>query len=86
MPYIKQETRKDLESRIADNAGELNYLITSYIDEYINTKGFSYSVVNEIIGALECAKLELYRRIASPYEDKKIIENGEVYFHSIMRI
>jgi uncharacterized protein YpmS len=86
MPYIKKELRTELETRIADNAGELNYLISSYIDEYINKKGFSYSIVNEIIGALECAKLELYRRLASPYEDKKIIENGEVYFHSIKHL
>lgn len=34
---------------------------------------------SEIIGALECCKLELYRRIAAPYEDIKIGENGDVY-------
>jgi len=27
---------------------------------------------------LECAKLELYRMIAAPYEDTKIKENGSV--------
>ena len=31
------------------------------------------------MGALECAKLELYRRVAAPYEDVKIMENGDVY-------
>lgn len=30
-------------------------------------------------GALECAKLELYIRIARPYEDAKIHDNGDVY-------
>ena len=28
---------------------------------------------------LECAKLELYRRVAAPYEDEKIDQNGDVY-------
>jgi hypothetical protein len=38
-----------------------------------------YAHLNEVIGALECAKLELYRRIAVPYEDQKITESGDVY-------
>ena len=41
--------------------------------------GKSYSVMNEIVGALECAKLEMYRRIYAPYEDEKIEANGDVY-------
>ena len=39
-----------------------------------------YARINELIGVLECAKLELYRRIAVPYEDTKIAENGDVYY------
>jgi len=31
------------------------------------------------VGVLECAKMELYRRVAAPYEDKKKEENGDVY-------
>lgn len=30
-------------------------------------------------GALRGAQLEFYARVARPYEDKKIIENGDVY-------
>ena len=36
-------------------------------------------VYTDIKGALEGAKLELYRRIASVYEDQAIIRNGDVY-------
>ena len=32
-----------------------------------------------MVGVLECAKLELYRRMAAPYEDEKIEDNGDVY-------
>jgi hypothetical protein len=38
-----------------------------------------YDDYNSLIGTLECAKQELYRRKIAAYEDKKIEENGEVY-------
>lgn len=83
MPYIKKERRAEISQRgsdtFVDNAGEFNYVISTLINKFITDKGLSYSVVNEIIGALECAKLELYRRVAAPYEDTKIQENGDVY-------
>ena len=31
------------------------------------------------MGVLECAKLEAYRRIAVPYEDSKVVANGDLY-------
>jgi len=81
MPYIKPELRPEIRliPQAITNAGELNYYISYLIDHFINNKGKSYSTINEVIGALECAKLELYRRIAVPYEDIKIQENGDVY-------
>ena len=42
-----------------------------------------YSKINAIIGILECIKLELYRRVAAPYEDVKAAENGDVPEYSI---
>jgi hypothetical protein len=39
----------------------------------------SYADYNSIIGVLECAKLEIYRRTAAPYEDEKIEQNGDVF-------
>lgn len=77
MPYIDKEKRK--EAFEAANAGELNYLITLLCKEYLERKGQRYATLNEIVGVLECAKLEFYRRAAAPYEDKKIEENGDVY-------
>ena len=85
MPYIHQSDRSFFDEKISfkNNAiqtpGELNYFLTRIVDHYISTHGKSYSTINEAIGVLECAKLELYRRIASPYEDSKIKENGDVY-------
>ena len=85
MPYIDQWTRAEMSGyqgvspRGPETPGELNYVITKVIVDYYDSKNFDYQVVNDIIGALEGAKLEFYRRIVAPYEDRKREENGEVY-------
>lgn len=81
MPYIPTGERRHLDHNyeIPKTPGALNYLITSLVDAYAFPAGVSYTRINEVIGVLECAKLELYRRIAAPYEDKKCRENGDVY-------
>ena len=87
MPYINQQRRNAilldgalLKSDAPQNAGELNFAISILADKYLEGKGgIRYAHLNEVVGVLECAKLELYRRLAAPYEDKKIIETGDVY-------
>jgi hypothetical protein len=86
MPYIKQERRDAIASGDEPkDAGELNFVLTSVVDKYLENKGLRYAHINEVVGALECAKLELYRRIAVPYEDQKIKESGDVYRSSVGR-
>jgi hypothetical protein len=77
MPYIDKDRRA--EGFEAQNIGELNYLITMLVKDYIERKGKNYANLNSVVGVLECAKLELYRRVAAPYEDMKCDENGDVY-------
>ena len=80
MPYIKQERRDLIDlGLIPETAGELNFVITSLIAAYQRKKGLSYRTINDIVGALEGAKLEYYRRIAVPYENGKMLDNGDVY-------
>jgi hypothetical protein len=80
MPYLSEGVRASLnDGRVPSEAGELNYLVTKLCDSFLIKTGLSYKNINQAIGALECAKLELYRRVASPYEDKKSRENGDVY-------
>ena len=85
MPYIKRSRKEDLSciGEVPDNAGELNYLFTQLAIRYLG-KQLNYQRINDVIGALEGAKLELYRRLASPYEDGKIEENGDVYPTSLL--
>jgi hypothetical protein len=81
MPYITPERREAiLAGAKPQDSGELNFAITTLVDRYLEDKGgIRYAHLNEVIGALDCAKLELYRRVAAPYEDEKIAENGDVY-------
>ena len=65
------------QSHLAYNPGTLNYIITRLVHWWLGDNP-NYEKYNAAIGVLECAKLELYRRKVSPYEDEKINENGDV--------
>ena len=81
MPYIKADRRVSLSGKLdsAKTAGELNYLFTELITQYCEENKLSYQTINDVVGALEGAKLEFYRRVAVPYETAKIAQNGDVY-------
>ncbi|KKN22756.1 hypothetical protein LCGC14_0911920 [marine sediment metagenome] len=80
MPYIPPRDRAMLDNGLRKpvTPGELNYRITQFILDYAGDDP-TYSVYNEVVGVLECVKLELYRREIASYEDKKKEENGDVY-------
>lgn len=95
MPYISKERRECLIQDINPcTPGELNFILTFIILEYLESlkevvpsSGLikaqllpnRYKDYNEIIGVLECCKLEIYRRLVASYEDKKKEENGDVF-------
>lgn len=80
MPYISKERRAAVQhwGPVFDSPGDMNYYITKAIADWLPDYP-SYADFNTVIGVLECAKLELYRRMVAPYEDQKIEENGDVY-------
>lgn len=82
MPYIPYSLREAINNHETqpEGPGELNYAVTRLLCNYIKAQGgVSYTTLNEVIGVLECAKFELYRRVAADYETKKCGENGDVY-------
>jgi len=92
MPYIREAKREQIESELdqliikfletdeGGTAGRLNYVISSMVGAILkNDDRTSYARINELIGVLESSKLELYRRVAAPYEDDKSRLNGDVY-------
>jgi hypothetical protein len=80
MPYISQDKRRFAHIDPL-TAGELNYAITLLIKQYAfeRLEGLNYQTINDVMGALEGAKAEFYRRVVVPYEDAKIEANGDVY-------
>ena len=84
MPYIGPEAKiklaADLDAGLGpETAGELVFILTQLCTAYIHRHGHGFAILNNVIGALECTKLEFYRRVAAPYEDRKCAENGDVY-------
>lgn len=87
LPYISREKRAKydrvleeligiLKSLPVDEVdGELNYVVTKILKEVYPLRYFH---LNRAIGVLECIKQEFYRRVAAPYEDVKMRENGDV--------
>ena len=86
MPYITPERQVSVSIStnkghriVAMNPGQLNYIFTEVVQEYLHGNGLCYQTINDIIGALEQAKDEFRRRVVHHYEDRKIEENGDVY-------
>jgi uncharacterized protein YabN with tetrapyrrole methylase and pyrophosphatase domain len=86
MPYIENRHKERFAEIVSAldtvmrnvTVGELNYLITQVVHHYVSENITNYQSYNDVIGALECAKLEMYRRKVAVYEDQKIKENGDV--------
>ena len=83
MPYIEQKSRVPLDPKIdalqPETAGDLNYVITRLCHAWFKRNGGRYLQVAIVMGTFICAAFEFYRRVAAPYEDRKIAENGDVY-------
>lgn len=85
MPYISQESKEKVDRGLValglsefECAGDLNYAIHQLIAKYIDQNNSSYQTYNDIVGVLDCAKMEIYRRLVAKYEDNKVEENGDV--------
>jgi len=88
MPYIEPKDRSRFDPHIDElvneleitnpiSPGDVNYIVSRLIWKlWMNNR--SYTLANNLIGALECIKAEFLRRFLAPYEDVKIQENGDV--------
>ena len=88
MPYIDKSARGVIETQmrlpLIDNAGQLNYCMTRLAQHYLEcqagvTGEYRYQHFNDIVGAMECCKAELYRRLIAKLEDRKCELNGDVF-------
>jgi len=86
-PYIKQELRDALQPpletlitllrkfRVPYGDGAVCYVFTRILKTLYKD---SYAEYVKAVGVLETCKLELYRAVIAPYEDKKKWEYGDV--------
>jgi len=59
--------------------GNLNYIFTRLLLMVYGTKDETrYAQINDAMGVLSCVTQEFYRKVASPYEDQKEFDNGEI--------
>jgi hypothetical protein len=93
MPYITQIQREPMQKSLETlsfeitSPGELNYAITMLCHKYLAAKDpfgmenkydARYQSHNDVIGVLSAAQMEFYRRLSAPYEDRVMIQNGDV--------
>ena len=94
MPYIKNCRREKIDKKLnllikelkqlRDSStqgwqiGDISYIIVRLAHEWLKYRGLKYKFFNEVIGVLECTKLELYRATVAPYEEAKRKRVGSV--------
>lgn len=100
MPYIKRELRNELAEPLAglkaaiaeypeDADGILNYVISHLVADGIKPdyRGpWRYKDIARAVAVFECAKLEFYRRVAAPKEDKAIDENSDIMPYECLQV
>ena len=88
MPYISRSSRaqyQEVISALAEKVptdrgarpGHINYIVSLLI-ERVYGKTLRYADHNEVVGVLNCIAQEFYRRKTVPYEDQKIVEEGDL--------
>ena len=87
MPYITSEDRKKYDDKLNDLtfdmeaqghvSGHVTYILYMIVARWFKAEP-SYNTICKIRGCLIGTLAEFDRRIAAPYEDQKIIENGDV--------
>lgn len=84
MPYIEDPDKREMADALNDlsmfieSKGDLNYAICELVGRFILDGDLSYTNISEKIDAVHDAEAELRRRLLVPYEDLKILENGDV--------
>lgn len=76
--FEKSQAKAEGRDRFQTKDGLMNYAITRILNQLYPEA--NYHEMNEMIGMLECCKLEAYRKTVAPYEDLKesVPANGPV--------
>jgi hypothetical protein len=82
MPYITQNLRPTMDTVVEQMKkagvvanGDLNYILYAFCKRNVKP---SYNNYKNFCGELRQCATEIERRLLGPYEDIKILENGDV--------
>ncbi len=96
MPYIERGDKlvytdalaeiQDAFASVGAGDGDLNYMLTQVAIAWMmyHKPPYNYSLRGRVLLAFEAAKLEYYRRVMAPYEDAKIVANGDVFPEEVL--
>lgn len=83
VPDLKQKDRevdplikalfKELKTK-----GDMNYAITRILHLFIQREGKICVNLDYAMGIVKCAKQDFYSKVVAPYEEEKIILNGDI--------
>lgn len=83
MPFLSPMQKAEVNEKMKEgrclNEGELTYVLTKLIVTNWHSGEGNYAALCQIIGALECTKMQFFKEIVVPYEEKKKQLNGDVY-------
>jgi len=75
-PWSDAKNRGLSNQELLDICGDINYVFSRVLGGVMGE--VSYPKIATITGVLENIKQEYYRRVATNYEDKKILANGDI--------
>jgi hypothetical protein len=78
-----EQNRSISNQEFLEICGDINYVFSRILGSIMGE--VSYSKIAMITGVLENIKQEFYRRVAEPYEDKKIVENGDIKEYKLLK-
>lgn len=80
MPYVTLERRLDIDKGLAPQAaGELSYLITQVMREYLLTRPDTWDTYADVIKAIDSAVDAFKKEVLWPHERTKQEKNGRVF-------
>lgn len=85
MPYITNTRALQLQTDTPKVKGELNYLITNLMIEFVEEHGTKYQVISDAIAAAQDAADEMKRRLLAPYETLKSKERENIDPYDVLK-
>jgi len=76
---LDMKTIGELMGKCARNGGDIQFMLATAMQAYLEGTGFRYTHMEALMGALTGALREFQRKVVDPYEEIKEKENGGVY-------